>query len=96
MTEIPFSIRAMRIAAVVIGLVVFLVAWNTRDRMWSIWYWLDRIRGGSGDIWTGMEQRGGLKRASYILLGIALILIGIFGESWLKVAADVVGAAMLR
>ncbi len=46
MTEIPVSIGAMRIAAVVIGLIVFLVAWNTRDRMWSIWYWLDRLRGG--------------------------------------------------
>ena len=96
MTEIPVSIGAMRVAMVVIGLIVFLLAWNTEDRIWSPWYWLDRLRGGTGEIHIGFQQRGGLKRGGYIIIGIAMILVGIFGESWLKVFADLFVKAALR
>jgi hypothetical protein len=94
--EIPVSIGAMRAALVVIGLIVFLLAWNTEDRVWSLWYWFDRIRGGGGDIHIGFEQRGGLKRGKYIIMGIVMVLLGIFGGPWLKTVAELIVSAAVQ
>lgn len=84
---LPTPLFWLRVLFIAGGIVVFLFAWNTSDSIWSPFYWLDRLRGGSGDINIHLQQDGGMTRGKYIILGILMVLLGVFGESWLKYVA---------
>ena len=91
--QLPVSIGTIRLLLFVAGVLLFLVAWNTRDAIWSPRYWLDRLFGSEGGIQVNYQQDGGLRRAGYVILSIALILLGAFGKDLLRHLAEAIAAS---
>lgn len=82
--QLPIPLFWLRVLVGTGGVVVLLFAWNTSDAIWSPFYWLDRARGGTGeDIDIHLKQDGGMKRGTYIIAGLVLIAVAVFGKSFL-------------
>ena len=81
-------VKIMRVALVVIGTIWLLVAWNSEDRIWSPFYWIDRLWGRVDDIDVRLQEEGGMTRMLDIIASIAAILAGLFGKHWLEKVAE--------
>jgi hypothetical protein len=62
---------------IVVGCAFVAAAWLTTDEMWSIWYWIDRLRGISGELDMHAVQIAGVNRGRYLVFGLVLVLLGL-------------------
>lgn len=94
-TQLPIPLFWLRVLVGAAGMAVLLFAWNTGDSIWSPFYWIDRVRGGDGeDINIRFKQAGGMTRGKYIIAGLILIAVAVFGKSFLALfVADIARSA---
>jgi hypothetical protein len=75
--EVNFDSANIRPWLLFLGGCLSFVAWFTRDEQWSLAYWWSWLRGRRGEVHIQSEQMGGLSRGKYILIGGAILALGI-------------------
>ena len=67
----------VQMGLIILGAGIFIAAWNTEDEMWTMWYWIDRLRGIERETEIHLAQQGGLERAKVLAIAVALVILGI-------------------
>lgn len=67
----------IRLGLLLVGGAIIAAAWLTPDEMWTKRYWLNRLRGYSGDVEIHTAQMGGVERGRYLLIGVAMVVLGL-------------------
>jgi len=79
--EVTFDPAYIRPWLLFLGGCLSFVAWFTRDEQWSLIYWIARLRG-QQSVDVHFEQAGGMHRGKFILIGMAILALGI-GWPWI-------------
>ena len=87
--EVNFNPAIARWLILGVGVAIVLVAWFTSDSAWAGWK-----KTGDGALYTRKESdvEGGWRRMQVLLLGLALVALGIFGG----MLADALGIRFVR
>jgi hypothetical protein len=95
--EINFSPTLARWLIFGVGVALTFVAWNTSDRSWAFWRSIhDRHYHINEPVehfaHKETDLTGGLRRGKYLLIGLALIALALFGG----MIADALGIRFVR
>lgn len=88
--EVSFNPSLARWIILGAGIVITFIAWNTSDSGWAFWrssdnpraLHLNEPRGDHNEehfTYKESDGTGGLRRGGYLLFGLALIALGLFG-----------------
>lgn len=94
--EINFNPALARWFIFGVGVLIAFVAWNTSDRSWAFWRTEEPGYHVNDPVdplaYKERDDTGGLRRGKYLLIGLALMALALFGP----MLADALGVRIVR